>query len=134
MKSEIVIDGKNALLGRLASYAAKQALLGAHVIIVNCEDVVISGNPKSVVEAYHVKHVRGGSSMKGPFFPSSPERIVKRTIKGMISHRQARGLAALKRVRCYLSIPEEYKTASFIKAGKEKPIKTIVLKEVTARL
>ena len=72
--------------------------------------------------------------MKGPFFPSSPERIVKRTIKGMISHRQARGLAALKRVRCYLSIPEEYKTASFIKAGKEKPIKTIVLKEVTARL
>lgn len=26
--SEIVVDGSNALLGRLASYVAKQALLG----------------------------------------------------------------------------------------------------------
>ena len=29
--NEIVIDGTNALLGRLASYAAKQAILGRKV-------------------------------------------------------------------------------------------------------
>ena len=29
-----IIDGTNAVLGRLASYAAKQALLGEEIVIV----------------------------------------------------------------------------------------------------
>lgn len=123
----LIIDASNALLGRLASYAAKQVLLGRDVIIFNCEKAVISGSSAFIKENYRVRRARGGSSLKGPNFPRSPERIVKRTIRGMLPYQQARGLAAFKRVRCYNEVPEAYKNASVIHAGKEKPIRTMSL-------
>ncbi len=43
-----IIDGKDAVLGRLASYAAKEALKGEEVIIVNCKEVIITGNKKDI--------------------------------------------------------------------------------------
>lgn len=134
MSKEIVIDAHNALLGRLASYAAKQALLGNTVVIVNCAAAVISGNPHAIKAAYKVKRARGGSSMKGPNISRVPERLIKRAIRGMLPYRQGRGLAAFKRVRCYNAIPDAYKNASLIKAGKEKPLKTIGLQELATGL
>lgn len=132
--SEIVIDGTNALLGRLASYSAKQTLLGKNVAIVNCRAIVISGGARSVIGNYKEKSGRGGASQQGPIFPTSPEKIVKRTIRGMLPHRQGRGLEALKRVRCYNDVPEKYKESKKIKAGKEKHISTISLREVSREL
>ena len=41
-----IIDGKGAILGRLASYAAKQALKGEEIVVLNCEEVIITGNKK----------------------------------------------------------------------------------------
>lgn len=134
MADEIVIDATNALLGRLASYAAKQALLGKKVVIVGCDDVVISGAPRFTIGAYKIKRIRGGSSLRGPHFPRSSERIVKRTVKGMLPHHQTRGLTALRRVMCFSDIPEVYRTKSMIKAGKEKSLKTLKLKELTKEL
>ena len=84
MEMKIVIDGRNALLGRLASFAAKQSLLGKEISIVNCNEVVVSGKPKSIIGEYKEMRDKGGSSLKGPFFPRLPERIVKRTIRGML--------------------------------------------------
>ena len=132
--NEVVIDGSNALLGRLASYAAKQALKGRSIVIVNCNGVVISGKPRMVIEHYKELRGRGGASMKGPFFPKIPERVVKRTIRGMLPYQQERGLSALKRVRCYNLLPEEYKDSKMIKAGKEKHIKTVPLKELSEKI
>lgn len=134
MNNEIVIDATNALLGRLASYAAKQALLGKNVIIINCSKAVISGNPSFVSAHYLAKRTRGGSSLKGPNFPRSPERIIKRTIRGMVPHRQARGLAAFKRIRCYNEVPATHTNAPTIRAGKEKPIRTTQLGEISKKL
>lgn len=134
MSQEIVIDATNALLGRLASYAAKQALLGKKVIIVNCDEAVISGNSKSIVEFYKIRRVRGGSSMKGPNFPRIPERIVKRTVRGMLPHHQERGSTAIKKVICFNGLPAEYKDHTKIKGGKEKPIRTFKLNELTKEL
>jgi large subunit ribosomal protein L13 len=130
----IVIDGSNALLGRLASYAAKQALLGHDVVIVNCKEVVISGNSRSIIAHYRVRRARGGSAQKGPYFPKIAERIVKRTIRGMLPYTQGRGLAAFKKVRCYNELPQEYAEVKKIKAGKEKPIKTMQLSELAREL
>lgn len=134
MSKEIIIDAHNALLGRLASYAAKQALLGNTVIVVNCNKAVISGNARFIKESYSTMRARGGSSMKGPRISRVPERIVKRTIRGMVPHRQARGLDAIKRVRCYNGLPDAYKNSALIKAGKEKPLKTLELQELTTSL
>lgn len=107
MNKTLVIDGTNAILGRLASHAAKQAMLGKAVSIVNCEKVAISGNRRLVLEGYKEIRAKGGSSLKGPLFPTKPAAIVKRTIRGMLSHKQGRGANALKKIRCYEGLPKE---------------------------
>ncbi len=131
MMHKIIIDATNATLGRLASYAAKQSLLGKEVIIINCEEVVVTGSRKNIINHYLEYRTRGGTSLKGPFFPKSPERIVKRTIRGMLSYKQGRGRAALKRILCYNDAPKEYAEAKKIKAGKEKNTSTTKLSEVS---
>mgnify|MGYP001804696254 CR=1 FL=1 len=39
----VVIDAKAHMLGRLASLVAKQLLNGQKVVVVRCEDLVLSG-------------------------------------------------------------------------------------------
>ncbi len=139
MSSEIkrpktIIDATNASLGRLASYAAKQALLGKEIVIVNCSEAVITGNRKMIISEYLVTRQRGGSSMRGPFFPKQPERIVKRTIRGMLPHRQGRGEAAMQRIMCYNHTPQEYKDSKKILAGKEKTTTTLKLSELSKEI
>ncbi len=134
MTREIVIDATNALLGRLASYAAKQALLGRNVIIVNCAGAVISGDVSFTLPHYRARRARGGSAMKGPNFPRAPGRLVKRTIRGMLPYNNPRGITAWKRIKCYDDLPESHASAPLIKAGKEKPIKTLTLQELSKNL
>ena len=130
----IVIDANNAVLGRLASYVAKQSLLGNRVIVVNCNEAVITGRRTSIVEEYRESRARGGSSQKGPNFPKESFRIVKRTVRGMLSYKQGRGDEALNRVICYNDVPKEYesskKTIAEISAA-EKRVKTIKLGELS---
>ncbi len=134
MKQKIIIDAANAALGRLASYAAKQSLLGKEVIIVNCSKAIISGKNSTTIKSYQEKRAKGGSSQHGPFFPKSPERLMKRTIRGMLSYKQARGKEALKRIMCYSDTPQEYAQAKKITAGKEKRTSTIQLQELSKRI
>ena len=37
----LVIDGEDGVLGRIASFAAKQALLGKEIKIVNCNKLLV---------------------------------------------------------------------------------------------
>lgn len=114
----IIIDAENAVLGRLASYAAKQAILGNKVIIVNSEKAIIVGNKNEIVARYAHKRSRGGSGLAGPLFPSLPDRILKRTIRNMLPYQKPMGRAAFKRVITYTGMPEEYKDKKMIKSGK----------------
>lgn len=41
--TQVVVDGKGHLLGRLASTVAKQLLNGQKVVVVRCEQLNISG-------------------------------------------------------------------------------------------
>ena len=130
MAHKIVIDATNAVLGRLASYAAKQALLGHEIIIVNCDKAIVTGKHSTIIREYHISRSRGGSSLNGPHFPKTPERILKRTIRGMLSYKQGRGLAAFKRIICYNLVPTEYESTKKIHAGKEKKTTTTTLKHI----
>lgn len=116
-KIKIIIDGENATMGRLASYAAKQALQGKEVLIVNSEKVIITGKMPFIKADYAIRRARGGTAQKGPDFPRRPEMILKRAIRGMLP-KYGRGEEALHRIRCYNGIPEEIKPT--IKAGKLK--------------
>ncbi len=127
MSIQIIIDASNAVLGRIASYAAKQSLLGKEVIIVNC-------NKANIIYEYLVLREKGGSAQKGPYFPKHPDRILKRTIRGMLSHHQKRGLDAIRRIMCHNDTPKEFESAKKITlAGKEKPI-SLTLSELSKEI
>ncbi len=120
MTNEIIIDGENAVMGRLASYAAKQALQGKTIKIVNSEKVIIVGKEKGIVLEFKKRRSKGGDIQRGPFYPSSSEQIMKRAVRGMLPYTQDRGRQALKRVFCYIGIPKELEQAKKIKAkGKQ---------------
>ena len=127
-----LIDGKGAILGRLASYVAKETLKGEEIVILNCDQIIITGNKKNIEEDFHEKRSRVGSSQKGPKHSKSSEKIVKRTIRGMLpEHRFGRGRDAFKRIKCYVGIPKEFQESKTIKAGKEKPNKFIIVKDIS---
>ena len=104
----IIIDGKDLIMGRLASFAAKQALLGKKVDIINCELVIITGKRKELIEEFKQKLGRG-NVFKGPFISKSPDRLVRRMIRGMIPYKKARGKTAFQNIMCYNTIPETFK-------------------------
>lgn len=127
----LIIDASDAPLGRLASYAAKQALLGKSIVVLNCESALVSGRKSSIIKTYKTKRARRSFLLKGPHFPKTPERIVKRTIRGMLPYKQERGRLALKRIICYNNTPRDYENSSKIRLQKILNIKTITLKELS---
>jgi large subunit ribosomal protein L13 len=103
-----VIDATGLILGRMASIVAKRLLLGENIIIVNAEKSTLSGKRLSrIKEAREFLEV--GHPGKGPFHPRRPDRIVHRTIRGMLPRRIPKGQQALKRLRVYLGVPDELK-------------------------
>ena len=127
-----IIDASGARLGRLASYVAKEALKGEEFAILNCDEVIISGNKAMIKEKFLRKRRMAGSGQRGPRHPKPAHMIVKRTIRGMLpEHRFGRGRAAFKRIKCYKGVPKEFEEAKKITAGKEKPIKFSKVEEFT---
>jgi large subunit ribosomal protein L13 len=102
----MIIDATDMILGRLASFAAKKALLGEEIKIINSEKAVISGNKKYLLDRYKAKFDRG-ATLFGPYFPRRPERIVRRTIRGMLPFKESRGREAYKKILCYIGVPAE---------------------------
>ncbi len=132
MKMAEIIDGKNAVLGRLASYAAKKSLQGEEVIVLNCEQVIITGNKKNIKKEFEEKRGRVGSGQKGPKISRSSERIVKRAIRGMIpNYRRGRGKEAYKKIKCYIGVPKEFQELKKSSVGKEKKEKFIQVKDIS---
>jgi large subunit ribosomal protein L13 len=122
-----IIDGKNAILGRLASYVAREALKGEEIAIVNCEQIVITGNKQNIKEELEEKRGRVGSTEKGPKVSRTSEKIVKRAIRGMLpNYRTGRGRVAFKRIKCYVGIPKEFEEGKKISAGRAKTLGKIV--------
>lgn len=105
----MIIDGSNLILGRLATFVAKKALEGEPITILNCEKIIITGNKKLLIQRYK-ERVDRGHPYHGPFFPKMSDRIVRRTIRGMLPYKQERGERAFKKVKCFIGVPENFKT------------------------
>jgi len=101
-----VIDADGLLLGRMASLIARRLIDGEEIAIVNAEGAIVSGNRAMVLARYEQKRKRG-SREGGPHYPRRPDQIVKRTIRGMVPYRSARGRDAFRRVRVYVGVPDE---------------------------
>lgn len=120
------IDAKNMILGRLAAFAAKQALQGKEINIFNCESAIISGKKKDILRRYKMKMERG-HPYHGPFYPRTANRLVRRTIRGMLPFKQARGVEAYKRIKCFIGVPEEFKKEKMedVKGANAEKLKDI---------
>ena len=131
----IFFDAENQIAGRLASRAAKEALKGRHVVIVNAEKALITGNPKFVIKRYYGM-VSRGNPYHGPFYPKIPDRMLKRIIRGMLPHRKTNGRKALLRIRVYNSIPQEFSKETFQREepGSRLGSKFITLGKLSERL
>tara|TARA_Y100000310_G_C20661634_1_gene805119 strand:- start:1593 stop:1997 length:405 start_codon:yes stop_codon:yes gene_type:complete len=121
----MIINGEGLLLGRLASEAAKAALLGKTVNVVNCEKVIISGNKRRVFENEKIKRLRKGYPLKSAYLSRVPDRFVRRAIRGMVPYKQTRGQEAFKRIMCYTGIPEEFKDHKSIEHAHMKKLPTL---------
>jgi len=133
-KPNLFIDAAGSVLGRVASYATKQSLLGKTVAVLNCEKVMVSGNKNTTINEFKVMRLRGGHSLNGPFYPKHPARIVKRTIRGMLRYTMGRGEAAFNRVRCFEGIPAEFKDTKKVSFAKHLNTQSISLADLGRQL
>ncbi|MFH1181635.1 MAG: 50S ribosomal protein L13 [Candidatus Woesearchaeota archaeon] len=104
----MIIDATDAVLGRMATRAAKLALLGETVNVVNCEKALISGNKRSILSVFRWKETLGVGMDKGPYLQKRPDKFVRKVIRGMIPYHSARGREAYARVRCHIRVPAQF--------------------------
>ena len=122
----VVIDGKDLILGRLASHTAGLALRGKRVDVINAENVIVSGKKGPVLNRWKQRYDISCrvNPDRGRKSPRTPEGLVKRTIRGMVGHKTPRGSAAFKLVKVHRGIPNEF---AGIKAASPEGAKNIGL-------
>lgn len=106
-ESPKVIDASDLVLGRAASLIAKRLLNGETIVVVNAEKSVVTGGRTQAIAHYTEARARG-SVRSGPHFPRYPDRIFRRTVRGMLPHLQTRGKVAFRRLEVYIGVPTEY--------------------------
>lgn len=103
-----IINANGLILGRMASTVAKRLLKGEEIIIVNSENAILSGKKQSkVAEAKQFLEV--GSPRMGPFHYRRPDRVVRRTVRGMLPFKQPKGKQAYRRLKVFIGTPDELK-------------------------
>jgi large subunit ribosomal protein L13 len=116
-KEPIVLDAKNQILGRLASFTAKRALSGDMVVVLNAEKAVISGRRNSIVEeAKRRLETRTlGTQTHAPVHQRRPDLYLRRVVRGMLPWKKAKGRAAFHRVHVFMGVPEEFSGKAMVK-------------------
>ena len=102
-----VVDVSGLVVGRAASLIAQRLLAGESIVVVNAEKSVITGSRRAVLEHYRAARARG-SKRTGPHFPRYPDRIFRRTVRGMLPHLKSRGKAAYARLEVHIGVPAQY--------------------------
>jgi ribosomal protein uL13 len=105
----IYIDGTDHVLGRLSSWIAKRILSGQKVVVVNFENLIISGKRKHLIEDHLQRRARATHTnpRRGPFYPRFPDRILRRTVRGMLPMKKYKGRQAFRNLSAYIEIPED---------------------------
>jgi large subunit ribosomal protein L13 len=113
----LLLDAKDQILGRLASFAAKRAISGRTVVVVNAEKAVISGKRRSIVDEAKLRlETRTlANQTTAPVHQKRPDLYLRRVIRGMLPWSKPKGRAAFHRVQVYMGIPEEFAKKTLMK-------------------
>ena len=116
------IDGKGLIFGRVASRIAKAVIEGEEVNLINAEEMVISGNPKEIVAKFHTRRLlqNKGTPEHSPRWSKVPHLLVKRMIRGMLPHKEARGRAAFRRLMVYSGNPKKLEAGERLEGAELK--------------
>lgn len=109
-EKQIVIDGKGHMLGRLASVIAKELLSGQRMVVVRCEQIVMSGSllrNKDKWARYRKKRHNTNPS-RGPYHFRAPSKMLYRVVKGMLPAKTFRGKQALARLAVFEGVPDDF--------------------------
>ncbi|SNZ05412.1 LSU ribosomal protein L13P [Natronoarchaeum philippinense] len=101
--ADVIVDARDCILGRVASEVSQRALDGERVAVVNAEDAVITGSEDDVLGTFE-KRAEIGSD-RGPYYPKRPDRIFKRSIRGMVPYKTTSGREAFENIRVYVGNP-----------------------------
>ncbi|WP_049980781.1 50S ribosomal protein L13 [Halolamina rubra] len=104
-EADVVVDARDCIMGRVASEIAQRALDGDRVAVINAEQAVITGNEEATMETYRKRADLGSDS--GPYYPKRPDRIFKRSVRGMLPYKQDRGREAFENIRIYVGNPHD---------------------------
>ena len=115
-KKWVVIDAEGAVVGRLASYVAKRLRgkhradftphvdMGDHVIVVNADKVVLTGDKRRQKVYYRHTGFPGGikertakATLEGKF----PERVVEAAVKRMLPKESPLARQQMRNLRVY---------------------------------
>jgi len=109
-----ILDATNKPLGRLASEAARLLRgkhkpiftphidTGDHVIVINAEKVILTGNKPQKKMYYRHSRFPGGLKTMDyqTLLAKKPELAIEKAVKGMIPHNRL-GRAMMKKIRIY---------------------------------
>ena len=115
-----IIDAANKPLGRVATEAAKLLRgkhkptftpnidVGDHVIVLNCAQVILTGNKlNQKMYRHHSGHIGGMKEVSAKdMMANNPEKAMMLAIKGMLPHTKL-GAAQLKKLRVYAGSEHE---------------------------
>ena len=102
-----IIDAKGLVYGRLASKCAELILSGEEVIVLNAEQMIITGERDTVFAKYKASVDRGDTTKrKGPFYPRRADLLFKRCVRGMIPWMTSSGRDAFRRLHVYVRVPK----------------------------
>lgn len=148
-ESTTVYDATGKILGRLASQVAKEMITARksgrqqRVIIINAEHAIVSGHKSKVLSDYRAKY-QLNHARKGPFFPRMPDKIIKRTVRGMLPYQKnSSGRNALRDLRVLIGspsnlsggeLPEDHQWGETSKIDRKTPEKYVRLGEISSHL
>ena len=109
-----ILDAANKPLGRLATEAARLLRgkhkpiftphidTGDHVIVINAEKVILTGNKLQKKRFYRLSRFPGGlkSMDYQTLLATKPELAIEKAVKGMIPHNRL-GREMMKKIRIY---------------------------------
>lgn len=104
-----VVDAEGLIMGRLCTHVAKRLLNGEEIAVVNAEKALVSGRPVQIKAFYKHRTERASSQMKakGPYYPRTPDLIMKRAVRNMVNYKSSHGRDAMKRLKVYVGVPKE---------------------------
>jgi large subunit ribosomal protein L13 len=132
--ADTVVDARDCILGRVASQVAERALDGERIAVVNAERAVVTGRENDVIGTFRARRQQG--SDRGPMYPKRPDRILKRSIRGMVPYKRPRGREAFENVRVYVGDPydEEAEVLEDASLDRLSTIKFVQLGEISESL